>query len=253
MLKVRVIPCLLYYKKGLYKTVKFKDPSYIGDPINAIKIYNEKEVDELILLDIEASVDNREPNYKLITEIASECFMPLAYGGGIKKLDEVKKILEIGVEKISLNTSAAINIQLVSEIANAFGCQSVIGSIDVKNNFFGKKEVVINRGKKSIKETPVKYAKILEEAGTGEILLTSVDKEGTWNGFDLDLILDITSSVKIPVIANGGAGSLNDIQYAVKNGGASAVAMGSMVVYQKKGMGVLINFPERKVLEEILS
>jgi imidazole glycerol-phosphate synthase subunit HisF len=252
MLKTRVMPCLLFYNKGLYKTVKFKNPSYVGDPINAIKIFNEKEVDELIFLDITASMERREPDYKVISNIATECFMPLCYGGGITQFDQVKRIMEIGVEKVSLNHSAIENPKLIGEAAKAFGSQAIIVSIDVKKNFWGKYEVVKNRGTKSIGENPVDFAKRMEELGAGELLLTSVDREGTWEGYDVDLVKQVTSTVNIPVIANGGAGNLQHLQHTEKIGKASALALGSMVVYQKKGMGVLINFPKRHELETIL-
>ena len=252
MLKTRVMPCLLYYNRGLYKTVKFKNPAYIGDPINAIKIYNEKEVDELIFLDITASAENREPNYKVIIDIASECFMPLCYGGGITTLEQVKKILEIGVEKISFNHAAINNPSLVSSAARDFGNQAVVVSIDVKKNFWGKYEVVQKRGTKSIGENPVDFARRMESIGAGEILLTSVDREGTWEGYDLELIKQVTDAINIPVIVNGGAANLQHLEQAVKTGKASGLALGSMVVYQKKGMGVLINFPPRAELEKIL-
>jgi cyclase len=233
--------------------VKFRDPSYIGDPINAIKIYNEKEVDELIFLDITASAENREPNYKVISDIASECFMPLCYGGGISTLDQVKRIMEIGVEKVSLNRSAIQDPGLVTSAAKAFGSQAVIVSIDVKKNFWRKYEVVGKRGTSSTGENPVSFAKRMVEIGAGEILLTSVDREGTWEGYDTELLRQVTESVNVPVIANGGAGNLAHLQQAVEVGHASALALGSMVVYQKKGMGVLINFPAREQLEKILT
>jgi cyclase len=251
MLKTRVIPCLLYYKNGLYKTTKFKNPKYIGDPLNAIKIFNEKEVDELIFLDISASAENREPDYKMIIEIASECFMPLCYGGGVKTLDQIKRILEIGVEKISLNSAAIENPKLVHDAANAFGSQAVIVSIDVKKNFWGKYEVVKNKASKSTGIDPVTFAKRMENAGAGELFVTAVDREGTWEGYDVDLIQLITSSINIPLIANGGAGNSNHIEQVVKKGNASAAALGSMVVYQKKDFGVLINFPKRIDLEKM--
>lgn len=252
MLKTRVMPCLLYYNRGLYKTIKFKNPNYIGDPINAIKIYNEKEVDELILLDITASRDKREPDYKMINDIASECFMPLCYGGGINHLDQVKKIMEIGVEKISFNTAAVENPALITKAAKDFGNQAIIVSIDVKKNLWGKYDVVINRGTKSIGQNPVVFAQKMVSLGAGEILLTAVDREGTWDGYDIDLIKQVTDAVKIPVIVNGGAGNLIHLEDAEKIGHASGIALGSMVVYQKKGMGVLINFPSRESLEKIL-
>ncbi len=253
MLQTRVMPCLLYYKRGLYKTIKFKNPSYVGDPINAIKIYNEKEVDELIFLDISASVEKREPDYKMITDIATECFMPLCYGGGISDTEQIKKIFGIGVEKISINSSAIDNPGLISEAASSFGSQAVIVSIDVKKSFWGKYEVMKGRGSKSIGYDPVSFAKKMEDAGAGEILLTSVDREGTWEGYDIDLLKQVTSAVRIPVIVNGGAGSISHFEEAKKKGHASGLAIGSMAVYQKKGMGVLINFPGRPELEKILS
>ena len=253
MLKTRVMPCLLYCNRGLYKTVKFKNPNYIGDPINAIKIFNEKEVDELIFLDITASSEKREPDFKMISDIASECFMPLCYGGGVKTIDQIRKIFEIGVEKISLNTSAIDTPQLVTDAAKLFGSQAVIVSVDIKMNFWGKSEVVKNRATKSIGEHPVVFVKRMEDAGAGELLITSVDREGTWQGYDVELIEAITSSVTIPVIANGGAGNLFHIEEVVKKSKASAVALGSMAVYQKKGFGVLINFPKREDIEKALN
>lgn len=252
MLKTRVIPCLLYYNQGLYKTVRFKNPDYVGDPINAIKIYNDKEVDELIFLDITATVENRQPDLAIIRQIATECFMPLCYGGGITTADQAKRIFEIGVEKISLNTAAIEQPSLVTNIAKDFGSQAVIVSVDVKKNFWGKYEVVKRRATKSTDHNLVDYVKQLEACGAGEILLTNVDREGTWEGYDIDMLKKVTGSVGIPVIINGGAGNLTHLEQAVKAGNASGLALGSMVVYQKKGMGVLINFPRRNELETIL-
>lgn len=253
MLANRIIPCLLYMDGSLVKTVKFKDPSYVGDAINAIKIYNEKEVDELIFLDITATAENRPPDMEIIREIASECFMPLAYGGGITTLEQVREILRVGVEKVSFNSAAINNLNLITETAKAFGTQCVVVSIDVKKSFWGKYEVYGERATRTIKEDPVEFARKMEDAGAGEILLTSVDREGTWEGFDIELIRKVSDAVKIPVIAHGGGGKPGDIQDAVKLGKASAVALGSLVVYQKKGMGVLINFPKRKNLLELFS
>jgi len=252
MLTTRVMPCLLYYNRGLCKTVKFKNPSYVGDPVNAIKIYNEKEVDELIFLDITATAENREPDYKIIRSIATECFMPLCYGGGITSVEQVKKIFEIGVEKVSFNHAAIHHPSLITDVAKDFGSQAVIASIDVKKNIWGKYEVYQKRGTKTTGQHPVAFAKKMEDMGAGEILLTSIDREGTWEGYDNELILRITESVSIPVIVNGGAGNLAHLEQAVKVGNASGLALGSMVVYQKKGMGVLINFPLRTELEKIL-
>lgn len=248
MLLIRYIPCLLLKDNGLVKTVNFKNPKYIGDPINTVRIFNEKEVDELIFLDIDATPKNREPNYKLLSEIANECFMPLAYGGGIKTFEQAQRIFNIGIEKVAINSCSHSNLKLIGEIANTYGTQAVIGVIDVKKNFFGKKEVVYNSASNRSKFTPVEWAQKLVEAGVGEILVTSVDNEGTWSGLDIEMIKSITDLVNVPVIANGGAGNIEHLKEAVIKGKASAVAMGSMVVYQKKDFGVLINFPDKKLL-----
>ncbi len=249
----RVIPCLLLNNGALVKTIKFKKENYIGDPINAVRIFNEKEVDELIVLDITASSEKRSPDFKKISELASECFMPFAYGGGIKNISDIKKLFSIGVEKVSLNAAAIENAYLITEASEMFGSQSIVVSIDVKKNFFGKYEVCGNRGTKSLKINPIDYAKKWEVLGAGELLITSIDRDGTWEGYDIELLQLITSAVSIPVIAAGGAGTTNHFSEAVKNGGVSSVAAGSMFVYQKKGMGVLINFPEKEFLENILS
>ncbi len=251
MLLTRYIPCLLLKGAGLVKTIKFKNPKYVGDPINTVRIFNEKEVDELIFLDIEATPQSREPNYKLLSEIADECFMPLAYGGGIKTLEQAKKIFHIGIEKVVINSAAHNNLKLIVDITTIYGTQAVIGVIDVKKSIFGKQEVVSNSATTKHKFTPEAWAQELVKAGVGEIMVTSVDKEGTWEGIDVALIKRITDSVNVPVIAHGGAGNVEHLKEAVRNGGASAVAMGSMVVYQKKDFGVLINFPDKKILEKI--
>lgn len=251
MLLTRYIPCLLLKNTGLVKTIKFKNPKYVGDPINTVRIFNEKEVDELIFLDIEATPQGREPNYKLLSEIADECFMPLAYGGGIKTIEQAIKIFKIGIEKIVINSAAHHNLKLITEVATIYGSQAVVGVIDVKKNFFGKLEVVSNSAADKHKQSPEEWAKELVKAGVGEIMITSVDREGTWEGIDVALLKRITDTVNVPVIAHGGAGNIEHLKDAVKNGGASAVAMGSMVVYQKKDFGVLINFPDKKILEKI--
>jgi cyclase len=253
MLKTRVIPCLLIKESKLYKTINFKNPSYIGDPINAIKIFNDKEVDELMILDIGASKEKKEPNYELIKQVASECFMPLAYGGGITSVAQVKKILEIGVEKVSINNSILNNPSFLSNISKEFGAQSIIASIDLKKNILGKYSIFDWVNGKTKSGNPLDYALKLQDAGAGELLITNVNKEGTWDGFDIDLIKQFTEKLNIPIIANGGAENLKDIENVVINGQASAVGLGSMVVYQKKGFGVLINFPDRKILEQILN
>lgn len=245
MLLVRHIPCLLLKEGGLVKTVNFKNPKYIGDPINTIRIFNEKEVDELIFLDIDATPKNKEPNYKLLSEIANECFMPLAYGGGIKTFEQAKKIFSIGIEKVAINSALHSNLNLVKQISEVYGSQAVIGVIDVKKNLFGKLQIVSDSATKKYNYSIKEWIEKIEDAGVGEILITSVDHEGTWNGLNLELIKLVTSSSKVPVIAHGGAGTIQHIKDAVKLGGANAVALGSMVVYQKKDFGVLINFPDK--------
>ena len=252
MLKTRVIPCLLLRNRALVKTIKFKHPCYVGDPINTVRIYNEKEVDELIFLDITATPNGQEPPYELIAEIASECFMPFTYGGGVRRLDQMKRIFSLGVEKVAINSHAAAHPAFIREAADAFGSQSIVVSIDVKKKRFGGYGVYTRGGAQSIKRDPVDYAVELERIGAGEILLTSIDRDGTMDGYDIALIKRVSSAVGIPLIACGGAGCLEDFREAVQQGGASAVAAGSMVVYQGKHRAVLINFPTRDDLEDAL-
>ena len=248
MLQTRIFPCLLINGEGLVKTVQFRNPTYIGDPINAVRIFNSKEVDELLLLDITATQDGRKPNLELIKKISDECAMPLTVGGGIAKVDDIGELLNSGVEKVAINTAAINNLGLITNAASSFGCQAIVGAMDVKKTFTGKHLVFTSRGRKSIKISPVKYAKILEDAGVGEILLYSIDRDGMMKGFDLDLINSVSNVVNIPVIACGGAGRIEHIAEAVEHG-ASAVTAGSMFVFHGKRRAVLINFPEREELE----
>lgn len=253
MLKTRVIPCLQLIDDSLVKTVKFKNPSYIGDPINTVRIFNELEVDELCFLDIRASQENRNPPFEILQQISNECFMPLSYGGGLKDFETAKKIMSIGFEKLVINTQAWRQTDLITKLSSHFGAQAVVGSIDVKKSLFGKYHVYINNGAEKINMEVVEWARQLEAAGAGEILLTSIDKDGTWSGFDVELTKRVSDAVTIPVIANGGAGSVEHIGEVVQKGNASAVCLGSMVVYQQKGMGVLVSFPDKQKLEKILS
>lgn len=252
MIRTRVIPCLLLKNQGLVKTTKFKDPKYLGDPINIVKIFNEKEVDELIFLDITATIENRKPSMALIAQIASECFMPLSYGGGIRSLDDIKEILGLGVEKVSINSYAVKNPSFVKEASGLFGSQSIVVSIDVKKNLFGKYEIYIHGGKYSTKLDPITFAMQMEKMGAGELLLNSIDRDGTMQGYDIELINKVSHAVTIPVIACGGAGKVDDFADAVKNGGASAVAAGSMFVFQGRHRAVLINFPSQEELKKII-
>jgi len=252
MLHIRIIPCLQLINESLVKTVNFGKYGYIGDPINTVRIFNELEVDELCFLDIRATLEKRQPNFRILHEIADECFMPLAYGGGVKDADTARKILSIGFEKIVLNTAAYTNPKLVSEIANYSGVQSVVVSIDVKKNIFGKYQVFICDGTKKVSIDPIEYALKLEKLGAGELLITSMDKDGTWAGFDLDILNKISNTVNIPVIANGGAGNVNHIMDVINNTKISAVALGSMVLYQGKDLGVLVNFPDKNYINKFL-
>lgn len=252
MLRTRIIPCLQLIDQSLVKTVQFGKHNYIGDPINTVRIFNELEVDELCFLDIRATVEKQSPNLRILEEITVESFMPLSYGGGIKDADTARKILSIGFEKILLNTVAFENPSLVTQIAEHSGNQSVIGSIDVTRNIGGKYRVYICDGTRKTKIDPVEWAQQLEYLGAGELLVTSMDRDGTWKGFDIELTRMISDAVSIPVIANGGAGNVEHVGHVVHEGKASAVALGSMVVYQAKNMGVLVNFPDRKELEKIL-
>ena len=252
MLQKRIIPCLLINDHSLIKTIKFKNYRYIGNPSNTIRIFNELEVDEIVLLDIFASSLNNEPDYEIIEEVSSECFMPLTYGGGIKTVDEVKKILSIGVEKVVINSSAISNKLFIKDLAKNFGSQCIVGSIDIRKNIFGKYVVFSKNGTQRSPINPVEWALEMEDQGVGELLVTSIDRDGTWSGYDTELIKIIMDNVSIPVIANGGAGSLIDIDKLFKKTSCSAAAASSLFVYQKKGMGVLINFPEIKDYIDII-
>lgn len=242
MNRVRIIPVILLKNGGLYKTVKFRNPNYLGDPINTVKIFNEKEADELAVIDFNASSDGRGIDFKKITEIAGEAFMPMSYGGGITNYTEAKKIFDAGYEKVILNSVLFKDPGLIRQIADVYGAQAVVGSMDVKKNLFGKYKVYSHSGTNSTGHDPVEWAKTLEQNGVGEIMINSIERDGTWEGYDEVLIEKVAHAVTVPVIACGGAGSTEDFKKAV-HAGASAVAAGSMFVYQKKGMGVLISFP----------
>tara|TARA_B100000579_G_scaffold437455_1_gene466859 strand:+ start:2044 stop:2811 length:768 start_codon:yes stop_codon:yes gene_type:complete len=239
----RLIPCLLLSDQGLVKTKKFKDPIYIGDAQNIVKIFNDKEVDELVILDIDASKEEKPPNFKLIKDIASEAFMPLAYGGGIRSVEDAKKLINSGVEKIIINTSAFSNPILIREMADQIGSQSVIVSIDVAKQFFSRRQTV--RIKSSLKDTgldPIKAAKNVQELGAGEILIHNIDNDGKMNGYDLDLIMSISQNTDLPIIACGGCSSIKNLRDAIKSG-ASAAAAGSIFVFHGPLKAILITFP----------
>lgn len=252
MLRTRIIPVLLLRNNGLVKTVKFNQGKYIGDPINAVKIFNDKEVDELVLLDIDASKENRKPNFDAIKDIASEAFMPLAYGGGINELDDIKKLFSIGVEKVIINTAALQDLKLITQAAEIFGDQSIVVCIDVTKNFWGKYQIHAHANKKQPQTDVMAFAQQAEKAGAGEIILNMVDLDGTMSGYDLKLIEKVSQGIKVPLVACGGAGNINDLKKGF-DAGASALAAGSMFVYHGPHKAVLINFPSQQQLKELFS
>lgn len=244
----RIIPVLLLQEAGLVKTVKFRAPNYVGDPINAIRIFNEKEADELILLDILATKQGRDPSFERIRDIAAECYMPFCYGGGVRSLAAMEKIYNIGAEKVSLNTACVEIPGLISNAVRQFGSQSVVASIDVKKNIFGRYRVYTRGGGSLLREDPVEYARVLEGEGVGEVIVNSIDRDGMMGGYDIELLCRISSALSIPVIAAGGAGSLADFRRAIVEGGASACAAGSMFVYHGKHKAVLVTYPDRRTI-----
>jgi len=252
MRRTRVIPVLLLSNGGVYKTTKFKKPIYIGDPINTIRIFNDKEVDELLVLDITASKERREPNYDLIENIAGECFMPLAYGGGVHSVKQAERIFSLGVEKVCVQTAAIDNSHLISELADNFGSQSIMVSIDVKKNWLGKTHAYSFVNNKNLNGSWIERLQVLVKAGAGEVLLNSVDKDGTLSGPDLDLIHQASTNVDVPLISVGGISSLNDIKAAVE-AGASAVAAGAFFVLHGPHRAVLITYPKYSELESLFN
>jgi len=233
---------------GLVKTVKFSDPTYVGCPINAVKIFNEKQVDELIFLDISATKENKGPAFELISKIATECFMPFCYGGGIRSLEDIQSILALGAEKVAINTYAIENPDFIKEASKKFGSQSIVVSIDVEKNTRGKHEVFSHARNRNTNLDAVELAVQMELMGAGELLVNSVDKDGTMQGYDIDLLRKVCPAVGIPVIACGGAGKIEDFAEAVHKGGASAVAAGSIFVFYGKHRAVLIQYPTQSDL-----
>lgn len=252
MFRPRLIPCLLLKDLGLVKTIKFQEPRYIGDPINAVRIFNDLEADELVFLDINASKNKKTIDLDFVKKVGEEAFMPFAVGGGIKTIEQIKKILNVGAEKVVLNTSAIENQELIKEAADIFGSQSIIASIDAKkesNNY----KVYTHGGTKPTNLNLLELAKKVESLGAGEIIINSMDKDGTMEGYDLELIRLISNSVNIPVIALGGAGNLNDFKKAIKQGKATAVAAGSFFIYSSKTRGILINYPDKEEITELFN
>lgn len=246
----RVIPTLLLKGQGLVKTEQFKNPVYIGDPINAVRIFNEKEVDELVLLDITATAEKREPKYDWIKDIVSESFMPIGYGGGIRNIEQAKKLFDTGIEKLIIN-SASFDMTFLSSLANIYGKQSIVVCIDVRKSFLGNYLVYTHNGTQKHKLSPDMMAQSVVDAGAGEVIIQSVDREGTMKGYDIDLIKTVSKAVNVPVVASGGAGSQDHLREAILKGGASAVTAGSMFVFKGKHRGVLINYPAPNDLKNL--
>lgn len=242
----RIMPCLLYDGKGLVKTTKFRKPSYVGDPINAIKIFNEKEVDELLLIDIMASKEKRRPNFDKIADMAAEAFMPFAYGGGVKSYDDFTRLYTLGVEKVIVNSLIQEKPEVIKRVVESYGAQAVVACIDFRKPFFGEKTAFSYLGNK-IKMSLKDYATYLtNDLSVGELMLQSVDRDGTWEGYDEETTRILLQEVNAPIIAFGGCGNVQHLKTILYKVNANAAAIGSMAVYSKKGMGVLINFPERK-------
>ncbi len=251
MIRPRVIPILLLKKCGLVKSIKFKNSKYIGDPINAVKIFNDLNADELIFLDILASKEKRKISLELVKNIGSEANMPFGVGGGIKSMNDIREIISAGAEKVILNTHAFSNPNFIKEASDEFGSSTITVSIDVKKTFFKGKRVFIFGGKKMTKMTPVEYSKIVEEMGAGEIIINSIDNDGVMQGYDIDLINEISKNVSIQVVALGGAGNLSHFKEAIQKGCASAVAAGSKFIYQGPRKAVLVNYPNKETLNKI--
>lgn len=245
MLRARIIPCLLVRNRGLVKTTRFCDHKYVGDPLNAVRIFNEKGVDELIVVDIDATVAGREPDYGLIADLAAECRMPLCYGGGVRTIEHIERIVALGVEKVSLGAASAYMPSLIEKAARRVGSQSIVAVIDVKKSgLMGRYDVFTHNGVKKLGCNPVKMACQLESLGAGEILLNSIDRDGTMKGYDLDLIDSVRNAVHLPMTVLGGAGSLDDMRVLVDRYGVIGAAAGSLFVFKGKYRAVLIQYPQ---------
>ena len=253
MLYPRIIPCLLIHNKGLTKTVQFHEGKYVGDPLNAVRIYNEKEVDELMVLDIDATSKGVEPNYQLIERMAKECRMPLCYGGGIKNAEQARRIFSYGVEKIAISSVAVENPDMVTEIASAVGNQSVVVVMDVhKHKFTGKYELYTHNGTKATGLNPVNFALEMQRRGAGELVVNSIDNDGMMRGYDMKLIESVKKVITIPLTVIGGAGSLEDIGGVINKFGIVGAAAGSLFVFKGKYKAVLINYPNPKEKEDLI-
>jgi len=246
MLRPRIIPCLLLQDSSLVKTVNFSKPKYVGDPINAVRIFNEKEVDELFVIDIDATVKKREPDYELIRKLAVECRMPLCYGGGVKTVGQIQKIISLGVEKVAISSAAMLSLELITEAVARVGSQSIVVVMDIKkNSILGRYELFTHNGMRKTNLNPVEFAKQIEALGAGEIVINSIDHDGAMNGYDLELAQEIWESITLPMTILGGAGSLEDVAKLIQQFCIIGAAAGSLFVFKGKYRAVLINYPSR--------
>ena len=252
MIRPRIIPCLLLKGHGFVKTKKFRDPVYLGDPINIVRIFNDKEVDEIVILDIEATLHHKAPMFDFLRQISTECFVPLAYGGGVCSVEDARTLFRAGFEKVCVNTLAQENPSVMKAMADRFGSQSIVASIDVKKGWLGRYEVFTRSGTQGAGIDPVEAASRAVEHGAGEILLTSIDRDGTYQGYDLDLVQRVTAAVNVPVIASGGAARVRDLVDVIRDAGAAAAAAGSLFVFHGPLHAVLINMPSIQELNELM-
>lgn len=253
MLRPRIIPCLLVHNSGLVKTVKFSSPKYVGDPINAVRIFNEKEVDELTVLDIDATTQSREPDYGRIRNLAAECRMPLCYGGGVKTVAQVERIISLGVEKVALSAAAVAEPELVARAAEVVGGQSIVVVMDVKKSGWrGKYELWTVNGSKRCGRYPAEFARVMESAGAGEIVINAIDRDGIMKGYDFELVSEVREATSIPITVLGGAGSLKDIEELIRRFGIIGAAAGSLFVFKGIYRAVLINYPSREKKDELI-
>lgn len=243
-MRSRIIPVLLLKEKGLYKTRKFTNAVYVGDPINTVRIFNDKAVDELVFLDIGVARKGGAPDLQLLRDIASECFMPLSYGGGVASAEMVRELTAIGIEKVVINSAAYTSPALVPELARSFGSSTLVGSIDVRQNWRGKEQVCIHGGEETIPFGPVEWAKELERRGIGEIMINSISRDGEMTGYDVDLVRRVAQAVSVPVIACGGAAGIEDIRAVIRDAGAAAAAAGALFVFNGRHRAVLITYPQ---------
>lgn len=253
MLRPRITPCLLVHKGGLVKTIGFKTPKYVGDPINAVKIFNEKEADELVVLDIDATVNNAEPDYRMIANLAAECRMPLCYGGGIKTPEQAKRIIGLGVEKVAISSAAVENPALITRISDEIGRQSVVVVLDVKRRMLGKDyDVFVNNALTNIKRSVFDLAAQAEGLGAGELVINSIDLDGAMTGYDLALAMKIRQTVNMPITILGGAGSLEHIEALIRSCGVIGASAGSLFVFKGVYKAVLINYPTLVQRDELI-